>query len=348
MQKTMKTLSKTALEKGMSFVEKPIPTPKDHEVLIEILYTSICGTDLHVYEWNAWAQNRVKKPMTMGHEFVGTIVQVGKDVNHRKVGDLVSAETHMVCNTCEFCLNNQKHICENTKVIGVDIDGCFAQYITIPEENVWLNNPAINLVELSVQEPLGNAVHTLMAQPILNKTVAILGVGPIGILAVDAAKAMGAKKVIAIDVVDYRLDLAKQIGADVGIHASKENVEKRIYEECGKNGVDVICEMSGNSHALKQAFSYLKPGGHLAILGIPSQSISLDVGSAIVFKGIHIHGITGRHMYDTWHQVKSLIDSNKLHLAQVVTHVLDWTQYEEAMELMASGQCGKVVLKVKA
>lgn len=344
----MRTLSKMALEKGMSFVEKPIPQPKENEVLIEIAYASICGTDLHVYQWNSWAQNRIKKPMTMGHELVGTIVKVGSKVKTRKVGELVSAESHIVCNTCEFCLNNQKHICENTQVIGVDTDGCFAEYIVLPEENAWPNNPEIPMTQLSVQEPMGNAVHTLMAQPIQGKTVAILGVGPIGILAVDAAKAMGAKTVIAIDVVDYRLDLALKVGADFSLHAARENVQARIHEICGRHGVDVICEMSGNTHALKQAFSYLKPGGHLSILGIPSQSLTLDIGSAIVFKGIHVHGITGRQMYATWDKVKKLVDSKRLHLDQVVTHVMDWEDYEEAMALMESGNCGKVVLKVKA
>lgn len=342
----MLTLSKTALKSGVEWIEKPIPVPHNDEVLIKILYVSVCGTDVHLYEWNEWAQNRVKKPMTMGHEFVGTIVQCGPKVKHRKVGELVSAETHIVCGTCEFCLSNQKHICENTEVIGVDRDGAFAQYICIPEENAWLNSPDIPVHYLSVQEPLGNAVHTLMAQPIEGKTVAILGVGPIGILAVDAAKAMGAKTVIAIDVVEYRLNLAKQVGADAIIFANKENIDKRIRELCGKNGVDVICEMSGNIHALKQAFTYVKPGGHISILGIPNQDLSFDVASSIVFKGIHVHGITGRHMFETWDVVKSLVDNKKLHLDQIITHVLDWTQIHEAMELMHKGQCGKIVLKV--
>lgn len=342
----MLTLSKTALKPGLEWVEKPKPVPHKDEVLIKIEYVSVCGTDVHLYEWNDWAKHRVKKPMTMGHEFVGTIVDCGPDVKHRKTGELVSAETHIVCGHCEFCLNDQKHICEHTEVIGVDRDGAFAEYISIPEENAWLNNPAIPMHLLSVQEPLGNAVHTLMAQPIEGKTVAILGVGPIGILAVDAAKAMGAKTVVAIDVVDYRLKLAQKIGADAIIYANKENVDKRIRELCGQNGVDVICEMSGNTHALKQAFNYVKPGGHIAILGIPSQDLSFDVASSIVFKGIHVHGITGRHMFKTWEKVKDLIDHQKLHLDHVITHVLDWTQIHEAMDLMHSGECGKIVLKV--
>jgi threonine 3-dehydrogenase len=261
---------------------------------------------------------------------------------------MVSAETHIVCNTCEFCLNDQKHICENTKVIGVDMDGCFAQYIALPEENLILNDEGLPLTHYSIQEPLGNAVHTLMAQDIKDKSVVIVGVGPIGFLALDAAMAMGAKQVIAIDVVPYRLDLANAIGADAVINATQENVIERVLALCGKHGADVVCEMSGNTKALQQALKYTKAGGHLSLLGIYSQTIDIDISHDVVFKGIHIHGITGRHMFKSWDKVKELINSNKLHLDQIITHVLDWTDIEHGMELMHKGECGKIVLKVKA
>lgn len=342
----MLTLGKKDLIPGIEWIEKYIPVPKDHEVLVKVLYTAICGTDLHIYEMNEWAQNRVKQPHTMGHEFVGRIVGLGKNAQLRKIGDLISAETHEVCHNCEFCLNNQMHICENTIVLGVDVDGCFAQYICIPEENAILNDENIPLPQLAILEPLGNAVHTLMAQDVQNKTVVISGAGPIGIMAVDVAKAMGAKSVIAIDIVDYRLKQAKSIGADDVINPLHENVIEKVYEFFGKNGADVVCEMSGNAKALKQALSFVKPGGHLSILGIPNEEIQVDVSSEIVFKGIHIHGITGREMFKTWDKVKELLLNQQLHLDKVITHVLDWQEIELGMKLMMDGQCGKVILKV--
>ncbi len=344
----MLTLGKKTLKAGIEWIEKPLPEIKDNEALIEVLYSSICGTDHHIYEMNAWAQKRITSPHTMGHEFVGRIVKVGDKVHHRKVGEIVSAETHIVCNTCEFCLNDQKHICENTQVIGVDTDGCFAEYIALPEENLILNDEGLPLEHYSIQEPMGNAVHTLMAQDIKDKSVVIVGVGPIGFLALDAAMAMGAKQVIAVDVVKYRLDLAKALGADAVIDASQENVIERIKALCGKHGADVVCEMSGNATAIKQALKYTKAGGHLSLLGIYNQAIDIDLSEDVVFKGIHIHGITGRHMFKSWDKVKELIRSNRLHLDQIITHVMDWKDIEKGMDLMHSGQCGKIVLKVKS
>lgn len=346
MKQTMKTLSKHHLGPGMSWVDKPIPQIKANEVLVKVLSASICGTDVHIYTWDAWAQNRIQQPHTMGHELSGRIVELGKDVNGFNVGDIVTTETHIVCHTCEFCLSHQAHICAHTKVIGVDIDGVFAEYVALPATNLIQCDPTMDHDLLSVQEPLGNAVHTVMAGDIKNKTVAVLGVGPIGILAVDVAKAMGASKVIAVDVNAYRLDLALKIGADAAIHSFNENADDRIKALVGPYGVDVVLEMSGNGQALKQALGYLKPGGRMSILGIPTQEVSLDIGQDIVFKGITIQGITGRRMYETWDQIKILLNEQRLHLDQIVTHRFDWADYEEAFKLMESGNCGKVVLKI--
>lgn len=346
MNQTMKTLSKIRLEPGMHWVEKPIPSIKEDEVLVKVLSASVCGTDVHIYTWDTWAQNRIKEPYTMGHELSGRVVEVGQDVTGVKVGDIVTTETHIVCHTCEFCLSHQAHICAHTKVIGVDMDGVFAEYVALPATNLIQCDPTMDHDLLSVQEPLGNAVHTVMTGDIIGKTVAVVGVGPIGILAVDVAKAMGASKVIAIDVNPYRLDLALKIGADASIHSLQEDTHKRIHELVGPYGVDVVLEMSGNAHALKQALGYLKPGGRMSILGIPTQEVSLDIGQEIVFKGITIQGITGRRMYETWDQIKVLLKEDKLHLDQIVTHRLDWTDYEEAFKLMESGNCGKVVLRI--
>lgn len=346
MPEKMMTLSKIALEPGMHWVEKVVPEIKEDEVLIKVLATSVCGTDLHIYEWDSWAQSRVLEPHTMGHEFVGEVVKLGSEVENLKIGDLVSAETHIVCGHCEFCLNDQAHICSNALVIGVDRDGCFAEYIAIPARNAWLNDPKIPLPFLSIQEPLGNAVHTVLAGEIEGKSVAIAGVGPVGILAVDVVKACGAKQIFAIDVNDYRLNLAHDIGADVTINAAKEDVLEIIQKHTDHAGVDVVLEMSGSGSALNLALSYLKPGGRLSILGIPTKPVQIDVGRDIVFKGITIQGITGRRIFKTWYQVKDLVESGKLHLDQVVTHIMPWEDYEEAMKLMESGDCGKIVLTI--
>lgn len=341
---TMKTFCKVEPEYGGKFVEKPIPTCADDEVLIRVVATSICGTDVHIYEWDNWAKSRIPIPQTMGHEFVGKIAKVGKFVSGYNIGDTVVAETHIVCNTCEFCISNKKHICENTKVLGVDTDGAFAEYIAIPAQNAIKVNPKINPEHLSILEPLGNAVHTVMSTDVTNKTVAVVGCGPIGLMAIDVAKANNAKAVYSIEVNDYRLYMAKELGADATINPLKEDVTKRIMELTNGKGVDVVCEMSGKESAIVSAFSYIKAGGHFAMLGVPSGSITINVATDIVFKGITIEGITGRRMFETWDQVNRLLDANVLHLDKIVTHQLPFDQLEEGMKLMESGNCGKVVL----
>lgn len=341
----MISLSKIERKKGMELIMKDIPSIKEDEILVKVLAASVCGTDVHIYSWDNWAQNRIKTiPQTMGHELAGEVVQVGSRVDTVKIGDIVSAETHVVCNKCEFCLTGRAHICKDTSVLGVDRDGAFAQYVAIPAANAWKNDPSVPPEYLSIQEPLGNAVHTVLAQDVIGKTVAIVGVGPIGIMAVDVAKAVGAARVIAIDVNEYRLNLAQKIGADVCLNARDPELVQKVLELTSGAGVDVICEMSGNGIALSQAFEYLKLGGHISILGVPTKKIEIDVSNHIVFKGITIHGITGRKMYETWYQVKGLIQSGKLHLEDIVTHKLPYTEYQQAMDLMESGNCGKIVL----
>lgn len=341
---TMKTYCKVEPKYGGEFVEKEIPACADDEVLIQVVATSICGTDVHIYEWNDWAKSRIPVPQTMGHEFVGKIVKVGKFVSSHSVGETVVAETHIVCNTCEFCINNKKHICENTKVLGVDTDGAFAQYIAIPAQNAMKVNPKINPDYLSILEPLGNAVHTVNSTDVKDKTVAVVGCGPIGLMAIDVAKANQAKTIIAIEVNEYRLNKAIELGADIVINPLHEDVTKRIMELTDGRGVDVICEMSGKESAIVDAFSYIKAGGHYAMLGVPNGSITINVATDIVFKGITIVGITGRKMFETWDQVKALLDADALHLDKIVTHKFPFDQLEEGMTLMESGNCGKVVL----
>jgi len=330
---------------GFSYVKKTISTIlKPGEVLIKVITASFCGTDYHIYQYDKWSRNRLKLPLTVGHEFSGEIIKIASDVTRVKLGDIVSAETHIICDECEFCLRGEGHICQNTKVIGVDRDGCFAEYIVIPAKNCFVNDKSHNQIELSVQEPLGNAVHTITHFPIENRDVVVLGCGPIGILAVDVAKAYNARKVIAIEINDFRRNLAKEIGADYVINPLTENVRDKVMEYTKGMGADVIGDFSGNKTAIEQAFKYLKPGGGFAILGIPNDEICINVTDDIVFKGTQIYGVTGRRIYDTWYQVKELIDNHKLHLDKIITHTMPLSKINEAAEIMGTKNCGKIVL----
>lgn len=342
---TMMAVVKDKPQKGFNWVKKTISTElTDHEVLVKITRASFCGTDLHIYDYNEWAKKRLKLPLTVGHEFSGEIIKIGKNVTKVKVGDIVSAETHIVCGKCEFCLRGEGHVCENTKIIGVDIDGCFARYLKMPEQNCFINNKNIDPLFLSVQEPLGNAVHTMAHFPVKGKTVAIVGCGPIGLMGADVAKALGATKVIAVEVNEYRRNLAKKIGVDVVINPLVEDVVQRVLAETGGKGVDVIGEFSGNKGAIEKAFKYLKLGGCISMLGLPSQNIELDFANDIIFRGISIYGVVGRRIYETWYQVKELVESGKLHLADIITHVMPLKDINKAGEIMGSGNSGKIVL----
>ena len=332
-------------EKGLKITKKEIPSIlSEDEVLIKVNYTSVCGTDYHIYTYDDWAKKRLKLPFTAGHEFSGEIVKIGKNVERVKLGDIVSAETHIVCGTCEFCLRGEAHICENTKIIGVDTDGCFAEYVKIPAMNCFVNSKDANPLHLSVQEPLGNAVHTMAHFEVEGKDVVVVGCGPIGLMGVNVSKAYKARKIIAIEVNEYRLNLAKELGADVIINPLKEDVIKRVLEETGGRGADVVGEFSGNKVAIEQAFKYVKAGGGLSLLGIPSKDIDIDLANDVVFKGIQIYGVVGRLIFDTWHQVKELIDNDMLDLDKVITHVMKLSEVKEAMEIMRSGNSGKIIL----
>ncbi|MBU1145870.1 MAG: L-threonine 3-dehydrogenase [Firmicutes bacterium] len=341
----MMAVVKEVPEKGFSYIPKTISTDLlPREVLIKVLTASFCGTDYHIYTFDAWSRKRLKLPLTVGHEFSGEIIKIGQEVTRVKLGDIVSAETHIICGECEFCLRGEGHICENTKIIGVDTDGCFARYLKIPEANCFVNDKNQNMLHLSVQEPLGNAVHTMTHFEIFNKTVVVLGCGPIGLLGVDVAKAYGAKRVIAIEVNDYRRNLAKKIGADFVIDPLNEDVIATVLKLTNGKGADVIGEFSGNKTAIEQAFKYLKAGGGISMLGIPSENIELDFGNDVVFRGIQIYGVVGRRIYDTWYQVKALIDSNKLHLDDIITHQFPLKDINIAAEVMGSRNCGKIIL----
>ena len=336
---------KEAREVGFKKITKKVPDDiKADEVLIKVLATSICGTDVHIYKWDRWSQGRIKPPLTIGHEFSGRVIKVGKDVKNIKLGDIVSAESHIVCGTCEFCKRGEYHICENTKIIGVDTDGCFAEYAKMPAYNLIVNQTKTEPKYLSIQEPLGNAVHTMMHFDIVDKTVAVVGCGPIGLMGVNIAKAMGSKKIIAIEVNDYRIRLAKELGAHVVINPLKEDVIKRVLEETDGKGVDVVTEFSGNKQAIEQAFKYVKAGGKMSMLGVVPTNIEIDLSNDVVFKGVSIYGVVGRRLFETWDQLTQMIHHKQLDLEKIITHFYPFDQMEEAMATMISGNSGKVVL----
>ncbi|HOA78963.1 MAG: L-threonine 3-dehydrogenase [Bacilli bacterium] len=342
---SMKAVVKERPQKGFSYLEKTISTDlAPDEVLVKVISASFCGTDYHIYQYDEWARKRINLPLIVGHELSGEIIKVGAEVKEVKVGDWISAETHIFCSECEYCLRDEKHICEKTKIIGVDTDGCFANYVKLPAANCFVSSKNVDPRLLSIQEPLGNAVHTITHFPITGKTVAVVGCGPIGLMAIDVAKAMNAAKVIAIETKEYRLRLAEKIGADAVINPMMEDVVLSVLTETGGRGVDVVGEFSGNKNAIESAFKYLKPGGAISMLGIPNRIIEVDFASDIVFKGVSIYGVVGRRIYQTWNQVKELLDKNLLHLEKIITHTFPLSEINRAAEVMGSGNCGKILL----
>ncbi len=344
------TLRMTAIVKdepkeGFSIKKKTISTGlQQGEVLIKVQTASFCGTDYHLYAYDDWARQKLDLPLIVGHEFSGEVLKVADDVEGVRVGDIVSAETHIICGECEFCLRGEGHICENTEIIGVDTDGSFAGYVKIPAMNCFVNDENADPRHLSVQEPLGNAVHTMAHFPVKDRTVAIVGCGPLGLMGIDVAKAYGAKKIIGIEINPRRKAMAADLGADVVIDPKEEDVIERVLSETDGRGVDVVGEFSGNKSAIQQAFKYVKPGGGMSLLGIPAENIEVNLADDVVFKGIEIYGVVGRRIYDTWHEVRRLIDEGLLHLDKIITHTLPLKEANKAAEIMGSGDSGKILL----
>ncbi|MFO6495503.1 MULTISPECIES: L-threonine 3-dehydrogenase [Bacillus] len=341
----MKALIKNPGEPGAVLELVPIPQIDQHEVLIKVKAASICGTDVHIYNWDEWAKNRIKPPYVFGHEFSGEVVQAGENVTSVKEGEYVSAETHIVCGKCIPCLTGKKHVCRNTQILGVDTEGCFAEYVKVPAENIWKNPSGMPEDLASIQEPLGNAVHTVLSGITAGDKTAIVGCGPIGLMAVAVAKAAGASQVIAIDKNEYRLDLAVQMGATETISIEKEDPLKNVSALTNREGVDLVCEMSGHPTAIRQSLKMAANGGKVHILSLPEHPVCIDMTNDIVFKGLTVQGITGRKMFETWRQTSELLNAGAIRIKPVITHHFSLEDYETGFELMRKGQCGKVVLK---
>jgi len=339
----MLAIRKGSATKGVAMYEIEEPEVPEGWALVKVLKASICGTDVHIYQWNEWSQKRMKPPVTIGHEFVGKVLKVNKGTGRVQEGDIVSAESHVVCHVCRMCRRNMYHACENTRIIGVHMDGAFAEYIAIPEENLVKLPASVPLEAGSVLEPFGNAVHTVQSVDVRGKRVVVTGAGPIGVMAIPVAKALGAVEIIATDLSDYRLKLASDVGADVVINV-KEQDPVQIVQNLG--GADVVLEMSGSEKALNQGLEMIVPGGEMAILGLPDNRVSLDLANNVVSKGITIRGITGRRLWETWDLGVSLVSSGRVDLKKVITHQFDFKDYEAAFSAMTSGNSGKVVLNV--
>jgi threonine 3-dehydrogenase len=347
MASSMRALVKPGPGPGFVLAEQPIPPIGPTDVLIRVEKAGLCGTDYHIYRWDAWAQQRIKPPLIVGHEFMGRVVAVGDAVHRIAVGDRVSAEGHIADLTCLLCRTGQAHICERVQIIGVDRNGAFAEYVAMPEYNVWRLDPAIADESAAIFDPLGNAVHTVMAAGVSVKSVAITGVGSIGLMAIPVARAAGATTVFAIDVNPAKLQLAQRLGADATFLATQPDLVNEIKNRTRGDGVDVLLEMSGSAPAIDLGLQLIRNGGTAALLGIPSTNVNLNLAERIIFKGLTVLGINGRRMFETWYQTEALVKSGRVDPRSIITHVLPYTEFERAFDLMRNGEAAKIVLDFK-
>jgi len=338
----MKALWKPAASPGLELVERPEPSTGAGEVKIRVLRTGICGTDLHIEAWDDWAASAVNAPLIVGHEFCGSVVEVGAGVRDVAVGDMVSGEGHIVCGTCRNCRAGRRHLCIRTQGIGVNRDGAFAEYVVLPESNVWVHRGGIDPDLGAIFDPFGNAVHTALSFPLVGEDVLITGAGPIGLIAAEVARHVGARYVVITDVSPYRLDLARAMGVDLALDVSTSSIADAQRQLGMVEGFDVALEMSGHPSALPDVIANLNHGGRIAMLGLPAQPISIDWGRVVTHM-ITIKGIYGREMYETWYAMSAMLRSG-LDIGPVITHRFAAADWAEAFATARSGQCGKVVL----
>ena len=344
MPSTMKALRKMQAARGLSFENAPVPSIGPADVLVRVRTASICGTDLHIYGWDRWSQGRIKPPVTLGHEFCGVVERAGDEVTAVKAGDFVSAEMHVNCGHCHQCRLGEAHICQNLRIIGIDQDGAFAEFVKIPASNIWKLDAAIPEHYGAILDPLGNAVHTVLAGPIAGQTVLVTGCGPIGLMSIAVAKACGSSKVFATETNEKRRAMAKKMGADVVLNPSAENAVAKILEETNGTGVDALLEMSGNPAAIQQGFKALRAGGRASLLGIPTENVPLDLVNDVIFKGATVQGIYGRRMYETWVQMTALLKAGRLNLEPLFGERTSLDKFEKAFTLLQSGLAGKILL----
>jgi len=349
---------KTERGPGAKVSTADCPKTGKSEVLVKVKIASICGTDVHIWNWDDSISGRIKKiPLIFGHEFSGEVINVGGDVSNVQIGDFVSAETHIVDGTCYQCQTNRMHVCRHLEILGVDRDGAFAEYVVLPERNVWKNNPKLDPAVASIQEPLGNAIQSALPkdniEDIAGKNVAVLGCGSIGLMAIAVVKQLGASKIFATagGFNQVRMRLASKMGADIVLSAKEEgeNIPQIIMDGTDGDGVDVVLEMSGASTAIQQAFEILTPGGRVSLLGLFNNTITLDINNAIVFKAAKVYGISGRRMFETWHQIRGLLAKQDFRekIASIITHRVEMGNIHEGIDLIKSKKAAKVVLEPK-
>ena len=339
----MRALVKSRPERGLWMEEVPIPEPGINDVLINIHKTAICGTDIHIYEWDEWSQKHIKTPLVVGHEFAGTVEAVGSNVHDFKKGDVVSGEGHLVCGVCRNCLAGRRHLCANPSGVGIDRMGAFAEYLCIPVGNVWYADPSIPMELLAYFDPLGNATHTALSFDLVGEDVLITGAGPIGCMAAAIAKHVGARHVVVTDVIPYRLELARKMGATLALDARTEKIEDAQEKLHMREGFDIGLEMSGNPSAFRSMLANMCHGGRITMLGIQPPGTAID-WDLVIFGSLIIKGVYGREMFETWYKMTSMIQSG-LDVSPVLTHRFPIERFEEGFEVMRSGNCGKVVLE---
>jgi len=330
----------------MELINVPTPQIGLRDVLVKVTLASICGTDVHIYDWTHWARHRFTPPRIIGHEFVGIVEKIGNEVTHVERGDRVSAESHISCGHCYQCSNGYSEVCRNLKLLGVDYDGALSEYLVLPEHVLWKNNSNIPDKWATIQEPFGNAIDTVMAEDVSAKTVLILGAGPIGLFATGIARASGASLIIVSDPNNYRLNISKKMGAHMALNPVKKDIIPLILDATNNNGVDVVLEFSGNNQALNQGLEVITPGGRISILGIYEKRVSIDLNKEVIFKKIRIYGITGRKVFSSWHKTSHFLSSGIVNPDPILTHQLPLKDYEKGIKLMREGKCGKVILEV--
>ncbi|MEA3349252.1 MAG: L-threonine 3-dehydrogenase [Chloroflexota bacterium] len=342
MKKTMQALVKKYPQPGLWLEEVPVPEFGIDDVLIRIHKTAICGTDVHIWNWDDWAQKTIPVPMVVGHEYVGKIAAIGSNVDHIKVGEIVSGEGHIVCGRCRNCMAGRRHFCHNTQGVGVNRTGAFGEYLCIPATNVWQADPRIPMDILSIFDPFGNATHTALSFPLVGEDVLITGAGPIGIMATAVAKHAGARYIVTTDLNPYRLDLAKKMGATVALDIRTRSIAS-VQKELGMTeGFDVGMEMSGSEAAFHDMLANMCHGAKIAMLGIPLEEMAID-WNTVIFNMLTIKGIYGREMYETWYLMQAMIQSG-LDISPVITHKFHFTEFRDGFNVMRSGQSGKVIL----
>ncbi|MFN2463669.1 MAG: L-threonine 3-dehydrogenase [Candidatus Dormibacteria bacterium] len=339
----MKAVLKARPGTGVEIAEVAEPIAGAGEVLVRVQATSICGSDLAIYEWRDWVAARMRTPRVVGHEFCGTVEALGPGVESLRVGEFISAETHVVDGTCHQCLIGEPHVCDNVQILGFDRDGCFAELIAIPARNAWVTDRSMPLEVASIQEPFGNAVHSASRGELKGRVVLITGCGPIGLFCIAIARAEGAARIVATDVNAYRLGLARKMGADALLDTSGGGAVEAIREAAGAP-IDVVLEMSGNPAAIEDALHALRPGGWISLLGLPSRPVTLDLNALVIQKGITVYGIFGRRLWDTWEETRRYLGGGLVDVTPLVTHRIGLDDVEDAMNLLRHGESGKIVM----